>query len=101
MESIERLGQILRDEIHFLRPYLTFPHLTLGLFLSLTFYCTYQYFLSPLADLPGPLPAKLGFDTWLITRTFKRDVQWKLRELHDKYVRFLPYPYVKKRLIKE
>ena len=54
--------------------------------ICLSFYCAYHYFLSPLAGIPGPLSARLGFDTWLLSRAVKRDAGWKLRGQHDEKV---------------
>ena len=57
---------------------------------SILCYCLYNYCMSPLAGLPGPLSAKLGFDSWILTRAVKRDALWQLKKLHNKYVGIVP-----------
>ena len=68
-----------------LRPSITPFNVFIGGVSLLLCFFIYQYFLSPLAGLPGPLQARLGLDTWLMTRSVTFDVGPKLRQLHDQH----------------
>ncbi|GAA5969021.1 hypothetical protein JCM21900_006346 [Sporobolomyces salmonicolor] len=64
-------------------------HPTLALlcsvFASLLTYVVYSCFFHPLADVPGPLSIRLGLGSWMTSRALKRDMGWKLEELHNEY----------------
>ena len=52
--------------------------------LLLAAYVLYNFFFSPLANLPGPLSARTGIGAWLTRRALKWDFGWKMLEEHDK-----------------
>ncbi|BGO92808.1 hypothetical protein NBRC10512_007927 [Rhodotorula toruloides] len=64
-------------------------HLALSLGLtvlaSLASWAVYNAFFSPLADVPGPLSARLGLGSWMSNRALSYDMGWKLAEQHDKH----------------
>ncbi|GJN90092.1 hypothetical protein Rhopal_003091-T1 [Rhodotorula paludigena] len=60
-----------------------------SLLAALLSYVAYSFWLHPLAGLPGPLSAKLGVGAWTTRRAAKRDIGWKLAELHQKYGKFV------------
>ena len=55
---------------------LTVVNILIGLAGAFVSYCLYQYFLSPLAGIPGPFTARIGLDTWIMARSAKRDAAW-------------------------
>lgn len=59
--------------------------LALTVLVSLASWAVYNAFFSPLADVPGPLSARLGLGSWMSTRALKYDMGWRLAELHKKH----------------
>ncbi|KAK4054993.1 hypothetical protein OIO90_003334 [Microbotryomycetes sp. JL221] len=52
--------------------------------LALVVYCAYQFWFSPLADIPGPLSCRLGLYGWQTMRAIKLDIGPQLKAWHDK-----------------
>ncbi|KAJ7607208.1 cytochrome P450 oxidoreductase [Roridomyces roridus] len=48
-------------------------------------FALYNLLFHPLAGIPGPLGSRTGLWSWKSTRAVKRDMGWKLLELHKKY----------------
>ncbi|BGP28797.1 hypothetical protein JCM10296v2_000533 [Rhodotorula toruloides] len=59
--------------------------LALTILASLASWAVYNAFFSPLADIPGPLSARLGLGSWMSSRALFYDMGWKLAEQHDKH----------------
>jgi hypothetical protein len=53
--------------------------------LPLAIYCIYNYYFHPLAGIPGPLSARLGFSTWRLTHHWCGTYAWSHKALHDRY----------------
>lgn len=59
--------------------------LALTVLASLASWAVYNAFFSPLADVPGPLSARLGLGSWMSNRALSYDMGWKLAEQHEKH----------------
>ncbi|KAK0561567.1 hypothetical protein OC844_003153 [Tilletia horrida] len=55
-----------------------------GICALLSAWCLYTLFFHPLADLPGPLSARLGLP-WRFYHALRRDYAWALKAAHDRH----------------
>ncbi|KAJ7776726.1 cytochrome P450 oxidoreductase [Mycena olivaceomarginata] len=53
--------------------------------LAIVAYTLYDLFFHPLSGIPGPIGARTGLWSWKSTRAARKDMGWKLLELHNKY----------------